>query len=167
MNYRESLSQLLRPINPKIGAEIGVHKGALSEFVLGLFPELTLHMVDPYSEHPEYPNQSDNKSLALKRTLRFGKRARKIYGSSEYASEMIQQSGIELDYVFIDADHSYESVLDDMNLWYPLVRRGGLFCGHDFGKPDKPGVSKAVDEWSDVNNIPFDVAEGHIWLVVK
>lgn len=49
-----------------------------------------------------------------------------------------------LDLVFIDADHSYESVFADIVAWRPKVRVGGILCGHDYGgKFD--GVKKAVD----------------------
>jgi len=65
-----------------------------------------------------------------------------------------------LDFVFIDAHHSYEAVRDDMNAWYRKVRKGGVFSGHDYGSPGRRfGVRRAVDEfmertWNDlqVNN---------------
>jgi len=37
-----------------------------------------------------------------------------------------------LDWVYIDARHDYESVLEDMNAWWPKVKQGGLFSGHDY-----------------------------------
>ncbi len=36
------------------------------------------------------------------------------------------------DLVFIDADHHYESVKEDIETWYPVVKKGGILCGHDF-----------------------------------
>jgi predicted O-methyltransferase YrrM len=52
----------------------------------------------------------------------------------------------KFDMVFIDADHAYESVRDDILAWRKLVRKGGLLCGHDYGHADWPGVKRAVDE---------------------
>lgn len=49
-----------------------------------------------------------------------------------------------LDYVFIDADHSYEKVSADIDAWRPKVRPGGMLAGHDYGEPC--GVKQAVDE---------------------
>jgi hypothetical protein len=48
--------------------------------------------------------------------------------------------------VFIDADHSYESVRDDIAAWLPKVRPGGVLAGHDFNDPAWPGVTQAVRE---------------------
>lgn len=167
MNYRESLVELLKSIKPQVGVEVGVHKGRLSEFLLGVFPELTLHMIDPYLEDKQYPNQEDNKKLAMQRTLRFGDRARRVYGSSEYGAEMFRQGQLEADFVFIDADHEEMSVMEDMRLWYPHVSEGGMFCGHDFLKDDIPGVTKAVRKWEEITGLQVNSAEGNIWWMTK
>jgi hypothetical protein len=48
------------------------------------------------------------------------------------SSEMVDQIEDEsLDICFIDADHSYESVRSDIQLYLPKVKKGGLLCGHD------------------------------------
>lgn len=56
-----------------------------------------------------------------------------------------------LDVVFIDADHTYESVVQDIAAWWPLVAPGGIFAGHDFNFTDHPGVVRAVMEAVDAN----------------
>ncbi len=38
----------------------------------------------------------------------------------------------KLDLVFIDADHSYSHVAQDIAAWQRLIRKGGIICGHDF-----------------------------------
>lgn len=55
----------------------------------------------------------------------------------------------ELDFCFIDADHSYESVKNDILAWKPKVRSsGGIIAGHDYDLswPELNGVIQAVDE---------------------
>ncbi len=48
------------------------------------------------------------------------------------------------DVIFIDAAHDYESVNQDIQLWLPKVKPGGLLCGHDYSR-DWPGVIRAVN----------------------
>ena len=50
-----------------------------------------------------------------------------------------------LDFIFIDADHTYESVVKDLNAWYPKLKRGGIISGHDYMNNDF-GVKQAVNE---------------------
>ena len=51
-----------------------------------------------------------------------------------------------LDLVFIDGDHSYDAVVDDIEAWEPKVRPGGVLGGHDFAV-NFEGVIRAVTEW--------------------
>ncbi len=49
--------------------------------------------------------------------------------SSREAAELVAEASLDL--VFLDANHSYQSVAEDIRLWLPKVRPGGVFCGHD------------------------------------
>ena len=63
-----------------------------------------------------------------------------------------------LDFVFIDASHELDEVRQDLAAWWPKMRSGGLFAGHDYadyvgGDPATagkahPGVKQAVDEFA-------------------
>jgi predicted O-methyltransferase YrrM len=62
------------------------------------------------------------------------------------------------DIVFIDADHSYESVKKDIKAYTPKVKHGGMLSGHDI---DFPGVNKAVNEL-----IPkYGVGPNNVWFI--
>ena len=50
-----------------------------------------------------------------------------------------------LDFCFIDGNHKYEYVKEDIKLWAPKVRVGGILSGHDFSS-GKSGVPRAVKE---------------------
>ena len=61
------------------------------------------------------------------------------------------------DLIFIDADHSYESVKKDIEKYSPKLKVGGLLTGHDI---DYPGVNRAVTEV--IKN--FDVGPNYVWI---
>jgi len=52
-----------------------------------------------------------------------------------------------IDYLYVDADHSYEAVIADLHAWVPHVRPGGLIVGDDYGHRNLPGVAPAWDEF--------------------
>ena len=53
------------------------------------------------------------------------------------------------DFIYIDADHNYDAVKSDLEAWWPKLKRGGLFCGHDYHMYGQinTDVKKAVDEF--------------------
>jgi cephalosporin hydroxylase len=62
------------------------------------------------------------------------------------AAQKFERSMMRPGFVFIDGDHSYESVLSDVMAWAPLVKGGGVIAGHDC-TPSYPGVERAVREY--------------------
>ena len=65
------------------------------------------------------------------------------------------------DMVFIDGGHDYETVKGDILGYRPLVREGGILCGHDYSGKYHPEVKRAVDELVDSPNR----GAGCIWWV--
>lgn len=64
-----------------------------------------------------------------------------------------------LDFVFIDAEHKYEFVIQDIRHWLPKVRKGGIIAGHDYGWE---GVTRAINEVFGQGNYS---TSGQCWLV--
>jgi predicted O-methyltransferase YrrM len=72
-------------------------------------------------------------------------------GLSYTAMQMTSEEAVKhfddetLDAVFIDLTHTYEAVKEDIQLWMPKVKKGGIISGDDY-HPNWAGVMKAVDE---------------------
>ena len=64
---------------------------------------------------------------------------------------------IKFDMVFIDGSHDYESVVEDIKAWKPMVRSGGIICGHDRGYPP---VTNAI-----LDTLGNPGGETDIWVV--
>jgi predicted O-methyltransferase YrrM len=78
--------------------------------------------------------------------------------TSEEASKLFDDESF--DFIFIDAEHLYENVKQDLNNWYPKLKKGGIFAGHDY----REGVQKAVDEFFENKKIqPI----GSSWIHIK
>ncbi len=58
-----------------------------------------------------------------------------------------------LDFVFIDANHYYDGVKEDITKWLPKIKDNGIMAGHDYNEHSWPGVIKAVNEFFDKNKI--------------
>jgi predicted O-methyltransferase YrrM len=69
-----------------------------------------------------------------------------------------------IDLIFIDALHDYEHVKQDIALWWPKVRIGGILAGHDFNHK-WPGCERAVAESFDLMQV--GVAPDSVWFVMK
>ena len=96
---------------------------------------------------------------------------------SEKAADMFPDE--YFDFIYIDADHSYEGVVRDLKAWWPKIKKGGLFCGDDYipddgdiwltGQGDpvyagKFGVRKAVNEFVDSNKLSlYETIEEPYW----
>ena len=66
-----------------------------------------------------------------------------------------------IDFIFIDADHTYEGVMKDIRSYWPKLKSGGLFSGHDFKHPP---VKQAVDEFTKELGLTYESGENSWWL---
>jgi hypothetical protein len=136
------------------GVELGVWRGRVFKHLLTNHPTLCMVGVDLYApqpdnEGPEKWTKGENGHAwdhdayynDLVQFCETNGRGRII---RDYTYNAVNQfADGELDFVFIDADHSYEAVQKDIADWTPKVRAGGVVFGHDINWPT---VQKAVVE---------------------
>lgn len=153
---RYDMAGMFKDLGFTKGAEIGVYRGEYSEVLCMLNPQLRLYCIDPWkvykSDDPE-PFASDQKSLD-----KFCQDAKKRL--SKYNCKIIEDTSMNaiknfapesLDFVYIDANHSYKNMKEDLEGWSKIVRKGGIVSGHDYGhfkhKNLNLGTKKAIDEY--------------------
>lgn len=167
---REELPLLLNIRNLRgEGAEIGVQRATFSRHLLEHWGGARLYSIDPWRQFddPDYidkANTTDNIheshfQLAANRVAPFGDRSNLIRKpSAEAAPDFADES---LDFVYIDAQHHYEAVMEDLELWYPKVKPGGIISGHDYldgeVNGDLFGVKRAVDEFASTHGLTIGV----------
>jgi predicted O-methyltransferase YrrM len=67
-----------------------------------------------------------------------------LIGDSKELHEKFENESI--DFLFLDADHEYRAVKEDLRLWFPKIKKGGIIAGHDYNE-SSCGVRQAVDEY--------------------
>lgn len=71
------------------------------------------------------------------------------------------------DFIFIDAAHDYDNVYKDMCSWYPKLKVGGFFAGHDYDN-SWIDVKRAVHDWIKDNNVSLEISgEEMCWGLTK
>ncbi len=142
-------------VEVKTIAEIGVNKGETSKIFRTLFPDAQIFLIDPWQRSSDY-------SLSATPISRKTKHYDKAYDEvcEQFKEDprvtILKMPSLDalahtpdlLDLVFIDANHEYSHVKQDILSWLPKVRPGGILAGHDYD-PEIPmfsGVKQAVDE---------------------
>lgn len=121
---------------PTAGAELGVQEGTFAKYVLSNCAFTKYYLIDAWRPLENYHDIAN--SQLPEETFQRAKDAMRSFGNTPIflrnltieAADLIPDDS--LDFIYIDARHSYEDVLEDMTLYWPKLRSGGLFAGHDF-----------------------------------
>lgn len=155
----KSRDQLAAMLNEKglIGeaVEIGVHLGEFAERFLSRWGGSQMTLVDPWANLPGYRDriatrdrQADYEAcMARIAGVRSTARVNVLRETSREAVERFRDS--QLDFVYVDGDHSPESVMFDVSAWWPKIAPGGVLAGHDWFNEWRPGVEAAVRSVAD------------------
>lgn len=145
-----------------ICAEIGVWKGDFSKEILKKNPS-KLYLIDPWESITNVParwhaapqDEMDKIYESVLKKFEFDSNVSIMREFSNKASTLFVNE--HFDWLYLDANHSYEYVKEDLNCWWDKLVSGGYFCLDDYqeGKYQIEtldfGVVKAVDEFV-INN---------------
>jgi len=141
-------------------AEIGVREGQNTISMLLNMNIKMAYMIDsyePYTDNLDDPQSQEYQDIWYKNMFYYMRsfldKVTFITKSSAFASQLFEDNFF--DYVYIDANHSYPSVYEDINLWYQKVKEGGILAGHDLDDVRFLGVKKAVEVFCDDNKINY------------
>lgn len=165
------LETLIKSRGWKTGAELGVWKGKTFKHLIKRCPDLDLIGVDLYQPQPDNTgpetwvegenghewNHEKYYDDITRFITQWGRGTFYRMTTTEASKQVEDES---LDFVFIDADHSYEGVKEDIKNWAPKVKPGGAVMGHDI---DWEGVEKAVSE--ELGG--YTTMDDNVWIVIK
>ena len=164
----------------KVGVEIGVYRGHLSWRMLAANRNVFLYLVDPWKAADEgdsylttddsiarmtQAEHDENMRKTLESVAPFSGRYEVLRTTSDNAAKRFLPN--ELDFVFIDGDHSYEGCKADIAAWFPKLRNGGLLSGHDYRDERNYGVQQAVNEFVRDCGRELRLGGNYTWFVTK
>ena len=157
---RDELIKFL-PKNINI-CEVGVFKGDFSKFIYAENNPSSLFLIDVFNCTTN-SGDKDGQNITLA-DLRIeyekikeyfkDKNVKVLKGRSVDMLANIEDSFFDM--IYIDADHSYDSVYNDLALSYHKVKTGGLICGHDYNPNIYPQVFAAVNNFCKNFNLKID-----------
>jgi hypothetical protein len=163
-------------------AEIGVFEGRFSELILRITRPKKLHLIDPwkYEADPAYAGSfmGGAKGQSQQRMDRMYETVVKVFKSKRVEVHRQASGACSLlfpdnyfDWIYIDGNHQYEFVKEDLESYFPKVKSGGLIAGDDYGRGpnhwSKDGVKHAVDEAINSGVYQKIVTDKHQFLLRK
>lgn len=148
-----------------VGAEIGVDEGLNAESILETLSVKCLYLIDPYKDFlcgGLTFHQEGKAAIAERRLSRYGMRKSFIARPSHEARLYVDEP---LDFVYIDANHDYDFIKQDIEDWASALKEGGLLCGHDFSA-DCPGVIRAVIEFAVSSGLQLNTRGNDWWIEI-
>lgn len=144
---RNQLGDLLNVKGLLGGAvEVGTHRGDYARILLDKWNGEKLYCIDPWQNLPEYKDQAKrlwgngdrqtDYEVASKKLRPHSSRVELIKGISSVAVNQFQDQA--LDFVYLDGNHEPPFVEEDIKVWWPKVKSGGILAGHDILCPGEP-----------------------------
>lgn len=180
---RNHLPVLCRDLGFTRGAEIGVWKGAYSASFCAANPKLHMLCVDPWVSYPAWQDTKNSMEPAaqerfMAESYRLAcERLKPLHCTISRQFSAVAAAAVpngSLDFAYIDANHVYDAVIEDLTLWAPKVRKQGLVCGHDFRVfTNKPTIHvvRAVTDYTQAHEIDrwfitsADKTPSFLWVV--
>jgi precorrin-6B methylase 2 len=138
-----------------IGVEIHKRKRDINFFAIDSFQGAT-NSTD-VNEIKAYEGISEIEESYTYNVSLIGNKIKTIVSLSHEASQYFDDKSVDV--IFIDAGHSREAVMKDIDCWLPKMKKGGIMAGHDFNAWE--GVNKAVTE---IFGTPHKV-ENDCWFI--
>jgi hypothetical protein len=150
-----------------IGAQVGIGRAQAFCTILQNCPKIKkIYAIEEYKPHMNYiqdpyntlvPAETVDKKdvdfnkFTSKHNIKYSGHEKKVIfceKNNRDASELVKDE--ELDFVFINSFLTKENLENILNIWYPKIKKNGIFIGTLY---DIPVVKKIVDEFYEKNNV--------------
>lgn len=156
--------------------EIGVAFGGYATTVLASWQGREYYLVDPWEQQPKeiYKERTEGVQYNSwhEQCRALAARDPRVIILREYSARAADQLPDNyFDSVYIDGNHCREAFSLDLEKWWPKVKSGGLFGGHDCYDATTDGhyceVATVLKEWSEARNLTPTLTPCSSWWIVK
>ncbi len=158
--------------------EVGVDRAEFAQCFMSRFLGERYLGVDPYEPYHEMPwDRTADFNVACMRFERYARFAKLVRDTSANVASVLQTVDVggaynqHYDFVYIDAGHKYDQVIDDMRAWWPIVSEFGIMAGHDFREErgDHSEVYSAVMDFAHARSLTvyFTPDNPQSWYIYK
>ena len=151
---RADIAHVLESESLRVGVELGVKKGEFSQEILSRWPSCSKYvLVDLWTPQVNYKDlanvdQKTHDSFLEKSRENLRPFQNKLEVCRNYTSVCVHLYPDNFfDFVYVDARHDYKGVLQDLQLWWPKLKPGGVLGGHDYVTNDE-GPKQSGQDWS-------------------
>lgn len=151
-------------------AEIGTLRGINAKSILKELDVSEFYVIDPYNEYEDYLNSEINmtqknlKNIENKAKMKLS-RFPQVKFIKKYSSQALNDIPNNLDFIYIDGNHEYKYVKEDIKNYYLKLKSGGILSGHDISTPNCKGVRKAIIEFCFTHNITPYFSRTDWWFI--
>ncbi len=124
---REDLLALM----PKdaVVAEMGVDHGDFSEKILSICSPRKLHLIDVWATERYHDGLAQLVNKKFKTHIESGQ----VEINRGYSTTVVNDFQADyFDWIYIDTDHTYQTTADELKMYAPKMKKGGIMAGHDF-----------------------------------
>jgi predicted O-methyltransferase YrrM len=162
---REQFGELLNSKNlTGYGVELGVASGHFSQIILKTSKLKMLFSIDRWNDHHTY----DEYLRAANYLSQFKERSVILKLPFEEAVHLFKDE--TFDFIYIDGyAHTGQDDGRTLKEWWPKVKKGGIFGGHDYSKKSWPKTVEQVDRFAKDNNLKLEFTEENFasWYCIK
>ena len=174
---RDHITWLLVQMQAKVVCEVGVKEGWNFHRLLAPSVEIAVAVdlwqdtgVAGQNDDSTSQGDLDRQCSKMRGWAWKDKRIRVVRDYSVNAADKFDKGFF--DFVYLDADHSFESTYADMVAWWPTVRAGGVLAGHDYVECELPngvhfGVIEAVQRFIGEVGAKAHVDGETNWFIAK
>lgn len=150
--------------------EVGTFRGIHAQKMFETLEIEKMYVVDPWEETESYRdnNPGATQSLLSKAEKETDKRlkGKPVIKIKDFSDNAINKIKENVDFIYIDGDHSYKQAKKDMINYWGKLKPGGIMGGHDITNPyDDYGVCRAFYEFCSELNLKPKLSRIDWWVI--